>query len=52
MDIAAAHKAGLRVNAWTIDDPAEIATLVKAGFDAIITNVPDVALESLRAPRR
>jgi glycerophosphoryl diester phosphodiesterase len=51
-DIAAAHKAKLRVNAWTIDDPGEIATLAKAGVDAIITNVPDVALESLRAPRR
>ena len=51
-DFAAAHKAGLRVNVWTVDDPEEIQKLVADGADAIISNVPDVALDALRAPRR
>jgi len=51
-EVAAAHKAGVRVNVWTVDEPAEIAKLAAAGVDAIITNVPDVALEALREPRR
>ena len=32
---------------WTVDDPGEIAALAAAGVDAIITNVPDVALAVL-----
>jgi len=51
-DIEAAHKAGLRLNAWTVDDPTDIMTLARNGFDAIISNVPDVALATLREPRR
>ena len=43
-DVAAAHAAGVRVNVWTVDEPDDIAALVEAGVDAIITNVPDVAL--------
>ena len=49
-DIAAAHDAGVRFNAWTVDDAAEIATLVAAGVDAIITNVPDVARLAVDPP--
>lgn len=41
--ISAAHEAGLMVNAWTVDDPAEMAALAAAGVDGIITNAPDVA---------
>ena len=37
----------LRVDVWTVDDPAEIQALAAAGVDAIITNVPDVALAAL-----
>jgi glycerophosphoryl diester phosphodiesterase len=51
-EIAAAQKAGLRVNVWTVDEREEITTLAAAGVDAIITDVPDVALEVLRGPRR
>ena len=51
-DVAAAQKSGLRVNVWTVDDREEIATLAAMGVDALITNVPDVALEVLRGPRR
>jgi glycerophosphoryl diester phosphodiesterase len=42
-----AHEAGLRVDVWTVDDPGEIRVLADAGVDAIVTNVPDVALEVL-----
>lgn len=42
--VRAAHKRGLSVNVWTIDKPAHIQTLLDLEVDAIITNVPDVAL--------
>lgn len=45
--IAAAHAAGVVVNAWTVDDPAVMAQLAGWGIDGIVTNVPDVALEVL-----
>ena len=39
--------AGLRVSVWTVDEPGEITALAGAGVDAIITNVPDVAIATL-----
>ncbi len=42
---AAAH--GVRLDVWTVDAPDDIAALAAAGVDAIITNVPDVALAVL-----
>lgn len=45
--VAAAHEAGLAVRAWTADDPGRIAWLAGIGVDAVITNVPDVALAAL-----
>lgn len=51
-EIAGAHERGVRVNVWTVDDPEEITALAAAGVDAIITNVPDVALEALKDPRQ
>ena len=46
--IAAAHAAGVRVNVWTVDEPDEMHALATAGVDAIVTNVPDVAVTTLR----
>lgn len=46
--IRAAHDRGLRVDVWTVDDPEEIRALAEAGVDAVVTNVPDVALAVLR----
>lgn len=46
--VDAAHDAGLTVNVWTVDDPDELAHLAALGVDAVVTNVPDVALEVLR----
>ena len=35
---------GLAVRVWTVDDPEQIRELIQAGVDAVITNVPDVAM--------
>ncbi|HEX6570015.1 MAG TPA: glycerophosphodiester phosphodiesterase [Acidimicrobiales bacterium] len=45
--VAAAHAAGVAVNTWTCDDPDRIRWLAEVGVDAIVTNVPDVALAAL-----
>ena len=42
-----AHRAGLAVNVWTVDDPEHIRRLAAMGVDAVVTNVPDVALAAL-----
>jgi glycerophosphoryl diester phosphodiesterase len=41
--VGLAHRSGLAVNVWTVDDPDRMADLVGFGVDGIITNVPDVA---------
>jgi glycerophosphoryl diester phosphodiesterase len=46
--VADAASRGLRLDVWTVDAPDEIAALAEAGVDAIITNVPDVAVGVLR----
>lgn len=45
--VGAAHAAGVAVNTWTCDDPDRIRWLADVGVDAIVTNVPDVALTAL-----
>jgi glycerophosphoryl diester phosphodiesterase len=46
MDLARA--AGIAVNTWTVDDPDRMRQLAELGVDSIITNVPDVAIATLR----
>lgn len=49
--VARAHAAGVAVNTWTCDDPERIAWLADVGVDAVVTNVPDIALSALgRSP--
>jgi glycerophosphoryl diester phosphodiesterase len=43
----AAHARGVRVDVWTVDEPEMIRALANAGVDAIVTNVPDVAVAAL-----
>ena len=45
--VGQAHAAGLAVNTWTCDDPDRIRWLAELGVDAVVTNVPDVALAAL-----
>jgi glycerophosphoryl diester phosphodiesterase len=40
-------EAGLAVNTWTVDEPDRIVALAELGVDAVVTNVPDVALRAL-----
>lgn len=42
-----AHDAGLAVNTWTCDEPDRIRWLADLGVDAVVTNVPDVALAAV-----
>jgi glycerophosphoryl diester phosphodiesterase len=45
--VEAAHRAGLAVHVWTIDDADEMSRLVGMGVDGIITDVPSVAVKVL-----
>lgn len=42
--VAASHRAGLEVHVWTIDDPAEMRRLAAMRVDAVVTDVPSLAL--------
>ncbi len=37
------HALGLRIVPWTVDDPADLALVVQAGVDGVVTNYPDRA---------
>ena len=45
--IDAAHRAGLAVHVWTIDEASEMRTLLDRGVDGIITDRPDVLRDVL-----
>lgn len=49
--IAHAHRAGLLVKAWTVNDPADMQRLLDWGVDALITDRPDLAVPIVRAKR-
>ena len=40
-----AHRAGIAVKVWTVDDPADMRRLLEWGTDALITDRPDLASE-------
>lgn len=46
--VDAAHAQGVDVWAWTVDDPDAMLALAAAGVDAVITNLPDLAMAALR----
>lgn len=45
--IAACHALGIEVHVWTVDDPARARTLVQAGVDGVVTNVPTAVRDTL-----
>jgi glycerophosphoryl diester phosphodiesterase len=47
--VDAAHRAGLHVHVWTIDDPAEMSDLLDLGVDAIMTDRPRLLRDLLIA---
>jgi glycerophosphoryl diester phosphodiesterase len=44
--VRAAHARGVPVLAWTVDDPADLARVVAAGVDGVITNDPRLFINS------
>ena len=46
--VLVAHRLGLAVTTWTVDDPQRLREVVADGVDALITNVPAVAVATLR----
>lgn len=46
--VAHAHRAGLPVKVWTVDDPADMKRFLSWGADALITDRPDLAVPIVR----
>ncbi|WP_433159540.1 glycerophosphodiester phosphodiesterase family protein [Kribbella sp. CA-247076] len=54
--VKSAHKAGMKVVPWTVNDPATMRSLIDKGVDGIISDYPDrlrdvARSEGLRLPR-
>lgn len=47
-NVAWCHKHGIGVVPWTVDDPEEMRRLVDCGVEAIISNYPDILIETVR----
>ena len=48
--LAEAHRLGLKVVVWTVNDVHDMAALARMGVDGIITDYPDRAIEALKPP--
>jgi glycerophosphoryl diester phosphodiesterase len=46
--VAAAHRSGVEVHVWTVNEVAEMRELLALGIDGIITNYPPRLLEVIR----
>jgi glycerophosphoryl diester phosphodiesterase len=47
--VRAAHRLGVEIHVWTINDPADMRRLVTAGVDGIVSDRADVAIRTLSA---
>ncbi|MGY1814378.1 glycerophosphodiester phosphodiesterase [Blastococcus sp. SYSU D00820] len=50
--VGQAHALGLRVQVWTVDDPATMRAVVAAGVDGVVTDRPDLLRAVLAADCR
>lgn len=50
--VAHAHRAGLLVKVWTVDDPRDMRRLLAWGVDALITDRPDLAAQIAQESNR
>jgi glycerophosphoryl diester phosphodiesterase len=42
------HAAGLKVSTWTVDEPEDMARVVEAGVDAVVSNRVEELVRFLR----
>lgn len=47
--MAAAHHAGVRVLAWTVNEPERMRQLIELGVDGLCTNYPDIGRRAVDA---
>jgi glycerophosphoryl diester phosphodiesterase len=46
--VAQVHAAGLKVSTWTVDEPVDMARMVEAGVDAVVSNRVEELVRFLR----
>jgi len=44
--VARCHEHGVQVNVWTVNEPDVVKLMMKCGVDGIISNKPDIAVQS------
>lgn len=45
--VTSAHRAGMEVHVWTVNEPSQMLTMIHLGVDNIITDAPDLLVELL-----